>query len=45
MRLVERSRKKRSMMLSHDALVGVRCTWNRGCRSSQRKAFGCLWVA
>jgi hypothetical protein len=29
-RSVVRSRKNRSTMLSQDAEVGVKCTWNRG---------------
>ena len=39
-----RSRKKRSTMLSQEALVGVKWTWKRGC-ASQRLTVGCLWVA
>ena len=31
--------------VSHDAEVGVKCRWNRGCRLSQAFTFGCLCVA
>ena len=33
-RLSVMSRKNRSTMLSHDALVGVKCIWKRGCLDS-----------
>ena len=36
MRFSVRSRKKRSTMLSHEAEVGVKCTWKRLCLASQR---------
>ena len=35
MRLSVMSRKKRSTMFSHDALVGVKCITKRGCLASQ----------
>jgi hypothetical protein len=37
--------KKPSTALSQDAEVGVKWKWNRGCRSSQARTFGCLCVA
>ncbi len=36
-RLQVRSRKKRSIMLSQDALVGVKCMWKRLCRPSRHR--------
>jgi hypothetical protein len=44
-RFAVRSRKNRSTMLSHEALVGVKWMWNRGWRFNQRWTAGCLWVA
>jgi hypothetical protein len=41
----DKSRKKRSTMLSQDALVGVKCMWKRGCLASHAFTSGCLWVA
>src|SRR5260370_40245145 len=41
----DRSRKKRSTMLSQEALVGVKCMRNRGCLASHAFTSGCLWVA
>ena len=37
--------KNRSIWLSQDALVGVRCTCQRGRRASQLRISGVLWVA
>ena len=37
--------KNPSTALSQDAEVGVKWKWNRGCRSSQARTFGCLCVA
>ena len=37
--------KKRSTWLSHDADVGVKCMWKRGCRLSQAFTLACLCVA
>src|SRR5262249_37836058 len=34
----------RPTRLIQDAPVGVKCTWKRGCRSSQRWMAGVLWV-
>jgi len=36
-----RSRKKRSTMLSQEALVGVKWRWKRGCLASQRLTLEC----
>ena len=44
-RRVVRSRKKRSTMFSHEALVGVKWRWKRGCRLSHVFTLGCLCVA
>ena len=38
------SPNQRSTRLSHDELVGVKCSSNRGWRSSQRWMAGVLWV-
>ena len=35
----------RSTRFSHEALVGVKCSVNRGCFSSHARTLGCLWVA
>ncbi len=34
-----------STAFSHDALVGVKWTWNLGCRASQRFTAFVLWAA
>ena len=39
------SRKNRSTMLSHEALVGVKWIWKRGLRFCHALTFACLWVA
>src|ERR1700704_2807631 len=36
------SRNQRSTRLSHDEEVGVKCSWNRGCLSSQARTLSCL---
>jgi phage terminase large subunit GpA-like protein len=38
------SPKKRSTRLSHEAEVGVKCRWKRGCLASHAFTLGCLWV-
>ena len=38
-------RKKRSTRFSHELLVGMKCTWKRGCRVNQAHTLGCLCVA
>ena len=35
---------QRSTRLSHEALVGVKCRWKRGCAASHCLTAGCLWV-
>ena len=45
MRRVVITAKKRSTRLSHEALVGVKCSLKRGCLSSQAFTSGVLWVA
>ena len=37
--------KKFSTALSQDPEVGVKWNIQRGCRSSQARTLGCLWVA
>jgi len=40
----DKSRKKRSTMLSQEALVGVKCMWNLGCLDNLMDiAFITLW--
>ena len=39
------SAKKRSTRFAHEAEVGVKCIWTRGCASSHAFTAGCLWVA
>jgi hypothetical protein len=40
-----RSRNHRSTRLSQEEDVGVKCSWNRGCLTSQSLTSWCLWVA
>jgi hypothetical protein len=42
--LLARSANQRSTRLSQDALVGVKCTWNRGWRTNQRRTDAVLCV-
>ena len=44
LRLVS-SANQRSTRFSHEELVGVKCRWNRGWRSSHCLISGVLWVA
>ena len=44
-RLSVMSRKNRSTMFNHDALVGLKCMMKRGCRTSHLRTWGCLCVA
>jgi hypothetical protein len=44
LRLVS-SANQRSARLSHDALVGVKCRWKRGCLTSHSLIAGVLCVA
>jgi len=39
------SRKNRSTMFNHDALIGVKNMMKRGCRASHFRTSGCLCVA
>jgi hypothetical protein len=44
-RLRVRAEKKPSTALIQEAEVGVKWNTQRGCRSSQARTLGCLWVA
>ena len=44
MRLRVISAKKRSTRFSHEALVGVKWRWKRGCSAIQAFTVGCLCV-